>query len=118
MGYKKILFNNFVKMKIKVCMWNNCKNKFAEYIVFRLKNDVNRFNLDKVEVEEVACQWRCEEWPIVRIDKNMLTKATPIKASEMMFKRLSWNTNNQRKEKKEKEAGIDEDNVNPKEVIY
>lgn len=104
-------------MKIKVCTGKNCKNKFSEYIVQRLQNDVNRFNLENVEVEEVMCQWKCEEWPIVRIDKNMLTKSTPIKASEMLFKRLNWIKTNNKKQKKERNYE-DEDNVNIKEVLF
>lgn len=75
-------------MKVKVCMWNSCKNRFANYVVERLMNDKERFNLEKVEIEEVECLGMCDQWPIVKIDKQVLTYATPIKANEMLFKKL------------------------------
>lgn len=105
-------------MKIKVCMWKSCKSKFAEYIIDRLKNDKIRFNLDKIEIEEVPCQWRCEDGPIVRIDKNMITKSNPIKASEMLFKRLNWVKINDQEKKKRERNFEEEDNVNINEVIF
>jgi NADH:ubiquinone oxidoreductase subunit E len=75
-------------MIIKVCNWKNCQNNFNSYIIDRLKNDIARFNFENIEIEEIDCMWMCEEWPIVKINKEILKNANPIKASEMMFKKL------------------------------
>ena len=103
-------------MKVKVCMGKNCQNNFATYIVERLKRDKERFNLEKVEIEEVECLGLCEKWPIVKIDKQVLERATPIKASDMVSKRL--NNNKQSRQKKERDYEKEDEEVDIKEIIY
>lgn len=91
-------------MIIKVCNWKNCQSKFNSYIISRIKNDILKFNLEHIEIEEHPCMWFCEEWPIVKIDKEILKNANPIKASEMIFKRINGNKkNNSKKKRKDKE---------------
>lgn len=75
-------------MKIKVCVWWKCLDNFSEYIVLRLKNDKKRFNLKNVEIEEVGCMWKCNEWPNLSIWKEIFTRLNPLKASEILNKKL------------------------------
>jgi hypothetical protein len=94
-------------MIIKICNWNNCKNRFNSYVITRLKNDIAKFNLSNVEIEELLCMWMCEEWPIVKIDKEVLKFATPIKANEMLFRKINWTK--PKKEKKKREDFVEDD---------
>ena len=55
-------------MKIKICTWSTCKDRFSEYIITRLKNDKERFNLDSIEFEECLCLWQCQQWPNIVVD--------------------------------------------------
>jgi hypothetical protein len=90
-------------MIIKACNWKNCQSRFNSYIITRLKNDIVKFNLENIEIEEHLCMWLCEEGPIIKIDKEVLKNATPIKASEMMFRKLSWNKSKKTKNKRQKD---------------
>ena len=74
-------------MKIRVCMWKYCSDKFSNYIITRLQNDTNRFNLKDVTIEESLCMWKCSEWPNVYFDNEFHTKINPLKASEVLFKK-------------------------------
>jgi len=82
-------------MKIKVCTWSVCKDRFSEYIITRLKNDKERFNLKDLEIEESLCMWECKKWPNIKVDWNMHNYITPSKASEFVF-----HTNKKKKKKK------------------
>ena len=57
-------------MKIQVCMWNWCKKRYSEYILKRLENDVERFDMNNVNLSTCACCWKCEEWPVVKFAKR------------------------------------------------
>lgn len=70
-------------MKIKVCTWKACADKFSSYIITRLKNDKEKFNLENLEIEECMCLWNCKIWPNVMIDKNIKNYMNPAKASEL-----------------------------------
>jgi hypothetical protein len=91
-------------MIIKICNWKSCQNNFNLYVIARLKNDIARFKLENIEIEEVSCFWMCDEWPIMKIDKEILKFATPIKASEMLFRKINWVK--PKKDKKKKEEKI------------
>ena len=75
-------------MKIKICTWKICSGRFSEYIIDRIKNDKNRFNLKNVEIEEMACTWKCKDWPNVIIDNEVFSRMNPLKTSELLFKKL------------------------------
>jgi NADH:ubiquinone oxidoreductase subunit E len=79
-------------MKIKVCTWKTCTERFSEYILTRLKNDKERFNLDKLEIEECMCLWQCSKWPNIVVDWEIQNYMNPAKASEFAF-----NKNNKKK---------------------
>lgn len=104
-------------MRVKICVCKKCKEKFCDYIIERLKRDIEKFNLEKLEIEEVdSWLWDCDKWPIIKIDKQVLEYANPIKASDWILKKLKWINNN--KQKKEKDNSIDEDNVDYHQIIF
>jgi len=82
-------------MKIKVCMWSACKDRFAEYIITRLKNDKERFNLKELDIEESLCMWACKKWPNISIDRDIKNYINPAKASEFAF----WKVKKKKKPK-------------------
>lgn len=88
-------------MKIKVCTWSACKDRFSDYIITRLKNDKQRFNLNDLEIEESLCMWQCPKWPNIKVDWEIKNYITPSKASEFLFwwakKKKKKNTNNTNK---------------------
>ena len=73
-------------MKIKVCMWKTCKDRFSQYIIDRLINDKTRFNLNNLEIEECMCLWQCSKWPNIVVDNRVINYSNPAKASEQLFK--------------------------------
>ena len=73
-------------MKIQVCMWKTCRSRFGEYIVTRLQNDKQRFNLNNLEVEECLCLWQCKDGPNIVVDKDIKNHMNPAKASECALK--------------------------------
>lgn len=79
-------------MKINVCKWKSCENRFGWYILTRLLNDKTRFNLKNLIIEETTCMWLCEKWPNISIDWEIKNYMTPVKASE-----LALNFNNKKK---------------------
>ncbi len=79
-------------MKVKVCTWKGCKEKFSEYILTRLKNDKEFYKKDALIIEEFKCMWDCKSGPNMIVDKNIHTHVTPAKASEIVF-----NTNKKKK---------------------
>ena len=72
-------------MKINVCTWKTCNDRFSEYILTRLKNDKNRFNLDSLIIEESKCMWDCKKWPNVKIDGKINNYMNPLKVSSMIL---------------------------------
>jgi NADH:ubiquinone oxidoreductase subunit E len=79
-------------MKVQVCTWLWCKNKFSEYILTRLKNDKEFYKKDSLIIEEFKCMGDCKNWPNIIIDKEIHTHVTPVMASEKVF-----NTNKKKK---------------------
>lgn len=79
-------------MKIKICKWKACKNKFCSYIEDRLLAEKERFKLD-IEVEDAPCMWKCKIWPNIKIEKEEVNKVDPIKASNLVKKKLENNKN-------------------------
>ncbi|NVP17304.1 (2Fe-2S) ferredoxin domain-containing protein [Candidatus Gracilibacteria bacterium] len=75
-------------MKIRVCKGKVCGEKFSNYIISRLQNDVNRFNLKDIEIEETLCMGKCSEGPNVYFDNEFHTRVNPLKASKILFKKV------------------------------
>lgn len=77
-------------MKVKVCTGDSCKNRFSEYIVERLENDIEFNNFDNLEVEKCTCLWNCYKWPSILIDWKIEEKISPSKASELVMNKINW----------------------------
>jgi NADH:ubiquinone oxidoreductase subunit E len=75
-------------MLIKVCTWSACKSKFSNYMVTRIKRDIEKSSLKNVKMEESPCMWECRKSPNARIDNEVMNYANPCKLSEAMFKKL------------------------------
>ena len=71
-------------MKVQVCCWKTCKERFSEYIITRLENDQEKHNVSKLEIEESKCMWDCKIWPNIRIDGNKQNGMNPAKVSELV----------------------------------
>ena len=74
-------------MKIKVCTWKMCSERFSEYIITRIKNDTTRFNLKDIEIEQTPCMWRCKEGPNVVIENEKFSRMNPLKISDLITKK-------------------------------
>ena len=75
-------------MLIKVCCGGSCKGRFSNYMITRIKNDINHFNLKDIEIEESKCMWQCKKWPNAKINEEIVNFCNGSKLSEIMFKKL------------------------------
>lgn len=48
-------------MKIQVCSGKSCSERFSEYIIDRLENDVKKFELEDMEVMKSPCMGNCQK---------------------------------------------------------
>lgn len=95
-------------MKISVCTWNACKDRFSEYIITRLKNDKDRFNLNSLIIEECKCTWNCDTWPNIVVDWDVRPRMNPVKASVIAMNNWwSWKKKKKKKKKNKKEENSD-----------
>lgn len=83
-------------MKIQVCTWKSCKERFSEYIIKRLQWDIDRFHLDNVILENCACLWDCKQWPNVIIDGKKENFCDPIKISKIMLEKVNIKKSNKK----------------------
>lgn len=72
-------------MKIQICTWKTCKAKFSDYIIKRLKADIDFHKLTWIEIEKSMCMWKCKEWINVKFDNDLVNRMDPIKASKIML---------------------------------
>jgi len=79
-------------MKIQICMWKMCKEKYSEYILKRLNADVEKFDFKWIFIEESPCMWMCKTRPNVKFDKNIETNCNPIKASKILNDKIKLKT--------------------------
>ncbi len=97
-------------MKIQVCTWKLCKERWSEYILKRLESDKKMFNLDNVFISNCACMWHCKEWPNVMFDKHLEHHSDPARASKMMMDKIKWKV--QTKQKFTNSSSEDDNNYN------
>jgi NADH:ubiquinone oxidoreductase subunit E len=71
-------------MKVQVCKWRTCTERFSEYIATRLENDKKLYNCDSVVIEESKCMGNCKCWPNIKVDWKMESYMTPARASEIV----------------------------------
>ena len=70
-------------MKVQVCHWKACKERFCEYINTRLENDKKKFNLD-IQIENALCMGQCKKWPNIKIGEEIHNYCNPAKAAELI----------------------------------
>ncbi len=71
-------------MKIQVCTGKTCQSKFSKYITKRIKNDIEKFNLKNIEIQECSCMGLCDKAINVKIDNQVIHNANPIKISNIV----------------------------------
>jgi len=74
-------------IKVQVCTWRMCKLNFSEYITRRIKWDIERLNLDHIEVEESMCMGMCKKGPNVKINWEIKNYCEPAKVSDLV---VNW----------------------------
>jgi NADH:ubiquinone oxidoreductase subunit E len=83
---------------IKVCHGRSCTERFAPFIKKRLEADRGFYDYPSdVVVEECLCQGRCKEGPTVVFDNDVQIYMNPIKASEMLRRKVSEWKNREKK---------------------
>jgi len=87
-------------MKIQVCTWKTCKERFSEYILDRLNSDKDFYNLQHSIVESCPCTWNCKAWPAVVFDWHIEKYMNPAKASKVMMDKKNEKKKNNNKHKK------------------
>ena len=76
-------------MKISICDWKKCQDKFNKYIEKRLNSDIEKFEMKNIFVEKCSCMWSCSSWPNIKIDGEMINYCDPAKASKIMFDKIN-----------------------------
>lgn len=77
-------------MLIQVCRGKSCSERHSQYIASRLHADKSFYGYpDDVIIEDCFCQGRCKEWSTVVFDGNTEVHMNPIKASEMLRKKVA-----------------------------
>jgi len=79
-------------MKIEVCFWPNCSERFSHYIYDRVKKDIEKYDLKNIQLEKSTCMWLCDKWPNVKIDWEVVNYANWAKIAE----RYKWQIYNKK----------------------
>lgn len=77
-------------VNVKICKGRSCSDRGSDYIEKRLiaDKDFYRYSEDDVAIETCSCQDKCKEWPIVIFNNDVQTYHNPVKASEMLKKKI------------------------------
>ncbi len=75
-------------MEIKICKGRSCSERHTEYIANRIERDLVFYNIEGVNVTSCLCQWRCKEGPVVLFDNDIQSRMNPVKASELLRKKI------------------------------
>lgn len=77
------------KKVVRICHGRKCRERFASYILTRLEKDLELSgDADVVSIETCMCQGRCIDAPVVVYDGHVECRQNPVKASEMLRKKL------------------------------
>lgn len=76
-------------MKIVVCNWKSCQDRFCKYTEKRLESDIEKFDLKNVILEKWACMGMCKIWPNISLDWDIINHVDPAKASKLMFDKIN-----------------------------
>ncbi len=74
-------------MKIEVCTGKACKSRFSQYITKRLENDIQKFNLEDMEITPCACTGNCKNSPNIIVDGKRHEYMNPLKASQIALEK-------------------------------
>lgn len=77
-------------MKVQICNWKLCKQKFSEYIFKRISQDIEKFKLHSIILEKCSCLWDCEKWPNVLIDWKIENYQDPAKTSKIILDKINF----------------------------
>lgn len=69
-------------MKIEVCTGKSCKGRFSEYILTRIKNDVEKYGISSLEYGPCPCTGNCQKGPNVIFDGKREEYMNPAKVSK------------------------------------
>jgi NADH:ubiquinone oxidoreductase subunit E len=85
---------------IKICSWKSCTERFSPFIKKRLDADTAFYWYPQaIILEDCLCQWRCKEWPTVVFDNDIQVGMNPIKASEILRKKVNdWKNREEKKQ--------------------
>ncbi len=76
-------------MKIVICKWKACQDRFCNYIEKRLNSDIEKFDLKNVVIENGACMWACKKWPNISVDWEIMNYCDPAKAARIMMEKIN-----------------------------
>lgn len=84
-------YNSGMQNKIiKICSGKSCTERFSPFIKKRLEADKGFYGYpDELIIEDCLCQWRCKEWPTVVYDNDVQVGMNPIRASEILRKKVN-----------------------------
>jgi NADH:ubiquinone oxidoreductase subunit E len=89
-------------LTVRVCTGHSCTDRNSKYIISRLEADREFYSYgDDVAVEPCMCQGRCKEGPTVVYGNDVQIYQNPVKASELLRKKVT----EARKRLKEKNKG-------------
>ena len=86
-------------LTVKICKGRSCTERFSPFIEKRLLGDRDFYSYpEALVIEDCLCQGRCKEGPTVVFDSDVQTYMNPIKASEMLRRKVGEWKNKMKKE--------------------
>jgi Thioredoxin-like [2Fe-2S] ferredoxin len=83
---------------IKVCTGRSCSERFSSFVMSRLERDRDFYSYpEELVIESCLCQGRCKEGPTVVFDNDVQVYMNPIKASEMLRRKVGEWKNREKK---------------------
>lgn len=75
---------------VKICKGRSCTERHSEYIEKRLiaDKDFYHYTDEEVTIESCLCQGRCKEGPTVVFSNDVQVGHNPVRASEMLRKKV------------------------------
>lgn len=95
---KKNIWDKWADIKIKICCWNNCKERMSQYTLDRACRELNfeEWTFEdwwitdnwKVQILKTWCMWKCKDGPNIKIEKNwkeqIISRVDPVKMWNLM----------------------------------
>lgn len=84
-----------MSIKIQICNWKNCSQKWNKYIIKRLESDKNFYNYkEEINIEQTTCMWNCKNSINIKIDKEMFSNQNPAETSKIIRNKILKSENN------------------------